>query len=181
MTHYHTKNSERKSTATVDPHLSIHHRHTTASPKPTCLAIIPISSCVANKPASPSAVSVTSATANALFATHTSVPPPSPASATNAPSATTRTNASCAVAKASQTPFTASSAQDWRRTGMGVRRLSIWVVRGRICSTRRRIFGITSTGGWRYVPGYQILERFGEWTCSLCYCWSGLQGKVVMS
>lgn len=40
------------------------------------------------------------------------------------------------------TRFTASSVRAWRRIGMGVLRLLIWVVRGRICFTRKRVFGI---------------------------------------
>ena len=90
---------------------------------PKCPAIIPISSCVARPAVSPSAASATNATVNAPSATPTCDPPPSCASATSAPSATTRTSASCAAVKESQTPSTASSARDWRRTEMGARRL----------------------------------------------------------
>ena len=37
---------------------------------------------------------------------------------------------------------TALSVRGWRRIGMGVRRLLIWGVVGRICFIRRRILGI---------------------------------------
>jgi hypothetical protein len=100
--------------------------HTANSPSttpPECLAITPISSCVARPAASPSAAFATNATANAPSATPTYDPPLSCASATNAPSATTRTSASCAAVKESQTPSTASSARDWRRTETGAQRL----------------------------------------------------------
>jgi hypothetical protein len=56
-------------------------------------------SCVARPPASPSAASATNATANALSATVTSAPQLSSASATNAPSETTKTNALSVVAR----------------------------------------------------------------------------------
>lgn len=106
-----------------------------------------ISSCAARPPASPSADSATSATENAQSATPTCAPPPSCESATNAPSETTKTSAWSAVARESQTLSTASNARDSRRIGMGARRLLISVVRGRICSTRRRILGtIEGTG-----------------------------------
>jgi hypothetical protein len=66
---------------------------------PPCRAIIQISSCVANNLASPSAASATSATASVPSATATYVPPRSCASATSAPSATTRTSVLYAVAR----------------------------------------------------------------------------------
>lgn len=45
--------------------------------------------------------------------------------------------------------FTALSVPGSRRIGMGVRRLLIWGVRGRICFIRRRVFGISEVdGGW---------------------------------
>jgi hypothetical protein len=40
------------------------------------------------------------------------------------------------------TPSTALSVQDLKRIGTVAQRLSIWVPRGRICSTRRRASGI---------------------------------------
>jgi len=64
--------------------------------------------------------------------------------------ATTRTNASSAVARGSVTPSTVSSARGWRRIETGVRRSSIWVHRGRICSTRRRISGTNIEDGWPF-------------------------------
>lgn len=81
------------------------------------------SSCVASSPASPSAASAISATANAPFAIRTCDLRRSSASATSAASATTRTSASCAVAKASQMPFTASSVRASKKTVTAVRRL----------------------------------------------------------
>ena len=55
----------------------------------------------------------------------------------------TTTGANDAVGnRGSRTLSTASSVRGWRRIGMGVRRLSTWGVRGRICFTRRRILGI---------------------------------------
>ena len=110
--------------------------------RPKCPATTPTWSCAVNNPAYPSAVSATNATANAPCAIPTCVPRPSSASATSAHSAITRTSASSAVVKASVTRFTASSVRAWRRIGMGVLRLLIWVVRGRICFTRKRVFGI---------------------------------------
>lgn len=88
-----------------------HSDRSRSTPPQPCPAIIPISSCAANKLASPSVVSATNATANALCATHTYALRPSPVSATNVPSATTRTSASSAAARASLTPSTASSAR----------------------------------------------------------------------
>ncbi|RDW65206.1 hypothetical protein BP5796_09898 [Coleophoma crateriformis] len=67
--------------------------------------------------------SAISAMANAPSATPTSGRLPWYASVTNAPSATTRTNAWFAAERESVMHSTASSAPDWRRTGMAVRRL----------------------------------------------------------
>lgn len=109
----------------------------------SCLATTPTWSCAASNPASQSAACATSATANAPCAIPTCAPRPLCASATSVPSATTRTSAWCAVARASATRSTALNARAWKRIETGVRRLSIWEVRGRIYSIKRRVFGIT--------------------------------------
>jgi hypothetical protein len=87
-------------------------------------------SCAASNPASQSAASATSVMANVPSATRTFARRPWCASATSARSATTRTSASCAAARAYRTRFIVLSARDWKRTGMGVRRLLTWEVRG---------------------------------------------------
>ena len=69
-----------------------------------------------------------------LYAIPTSVPQPSYASAKSAVSETIKTNVSCVEVKVFQTLSIALNVQDWRRTAMDVRRLSIWVVVGRIYS-----------------------------------------------
>ena len=94
----------------------------TSNISPPCLAITQISSCAARPAASPSAAFATNATANAPSATPTCAPQPSYASATSAPSATTRTSASSAAVKEFQMHSIASSARALRRTGMGARR-----------------------------------------------------------
>ena len=116
-----TLSAEPAQYATAAPKTHIANSSTTTPPK--CLAITQISSCVAKPAASLSAGSATNATANAPSATPTCDLPLSCASATSAPSATTKTSASCAAVKESQTPSTASSAHDWRRTETGARRL----------------------------------------------------------
>ena len=109
-----------------------------------CPAIIPISSCAAKHQASPSAASATSAMANAPSVTPTSDRLPSPASATSARLATTRTSASSAAVRESVMPFTVSNVRGWKKTATDVRRSSTWVHRGQICSTRRKISGINN-------------------------------------
>ena len=104
-------------------HAETHIANTPSTTPPKCLAITPISSCVARPAASLSAAYATNATANVPSATPTCDLPLSCASATSAPSATTRTSVSCAAVKESQTPSTASSARDWRRTETAARRL----------------------------------------------------------
>lgn len=107
--------------ATTAP--NTHTKNSSSTTPPKCLAITPISSCVARPAASPSAASAINATANAPSATPTCDLLLLCASATSAPSATTRTSASCAAVKESQTPSTASSARDWKRTETGAPRL----------------------------------------------------------
>lgn len=108
-----------------------------------CPATTPISLCAASSPVFPSGDSAINAMANAPCAIPTCVQRLSCASATSVPSVTTRTSASCAVAKGSVMPFTASNARDWKKIGMDVLRSSTWEVQGRIYSTRKRIFGIS--------------------------------------
>lgn len=117
--------------------------------QPKCPATTPISLCAESNPVSPSAGSATSAMANAPSAIPTCVQRLWSASATSAPLVTTRTSASCAVVRGSVTRSTASSVRVWRRIAMAARRLSIWEVRGRICSTRKRVFGIIDL-----LPGF---------------------------
>ena len=64
---------------------------------------------------------------------------PSFGSAMNVRSATIRTNASSAAAKASVTPSTALSVQGSRKTVMGAPKSSTLALPGRISSTRKRI------------------------------------------
>ena len=57
--------------------------------------------------------------------------------------------------------FTASSVRDSKKTVTGVRRLSISVVRERICFTRRRISAITDgVHGLVSAKGLLVLESF---------------------
>ena len=48
----------------------------------------------------------------------------------------------CGGDRVSRTLSIVLNVRGWRRIGMGVRRLSTWVVRGRISSTRKRTSGI---------------------------------------
>lgn len=89
-----------------------------------------------------------------LYAIPTSVPQPSYASAKSAVSETIKTNVSCVEVKVFQTLSIALNVQDWRRTAMDVRRLSIWVVVGRIYSIKKRIFGIISKAVDRGIVYY---------------------------
>jgi hypothetical protein len=76
---------------------------------------------------------------------------------------------------------------------MGVRRLSIWEVVGRICFTRRRILGINDERGWDwgvYVTGYEGYEGYkGSWQVVLvqimiggrdtkCRSWLGITAQA---
>jgi hypothetical protein len=92
-------------------------------PNAPCLAITLILLCAANSPASPSADSVTSATANALYAIPTCDQQRSCAFVMSAPSVTTRTSASSAVARASATLSTVSNAHASKRIVTAARRL----------------------------------------------------------
>jgi hypothetical protein len=109
-----------------------------------------ISLCAANKRVSLSAGSAINAMENAPYATAMYDPQPWYASATNAPLATIRTNASFVEAKGSPTPFTASNAHAWKKIETVVQRLSISEVQGRISSTRKRILGINNETGSCY-------------------------------
>lgn len=111
---------------------------------PPCRAIIPISSCAANNPVSPLAAFATSAMANAPYATRTCGRQPWCASATSAPSETTRTNALYAGARASVMRSTASNARALRRTETAVPRSLTWAVQEPTYSTKRRVSGIIS-------------------------------------
>lgn len=141
------------------PPILLYHKpkqiQTTKRKLPKCPATTPISSCAGNSPASQSAESATNATENVQSATPTCARQPSSASATSAPSATTRTSASCAVGRGLVTRSIALSVRGWRRIGMGVRRLLIWGVRGRICFIRRRVFGIIE--GFLTFVGVQVV------------------------
>lgn len=99
-------------------------------------------------------------TANVPSAIPTCVPPLSSGFATNALSEITRTSALSAVARVSQMLSTVLSARDWRRIEMGVRRLSIWEVRGRICFIRKRTLGIIEggLGLWSLRNGYWAFQ-----------------------
>lgn len=120
----HTYSTPRLPSHSLSPaNTKTHLEHSLYYDKSPCLAIIPISSCAASSPASPSADSVTSATANALYAIPTSGQRRSCASVTNAPSATTRTSASSAVARELVTLSTVLNAPALRRIAMAVPKL----------------------------------------------------------
>jgi hypothetical protein len=99
--------------------------------------------------------------ANAQFAILTCDQRPKFVYATNAPLEITRTNASCAAEKESRMPSIVSNAHGSRKTVMAVRRSSIWVVQGQICSIRRR-----SVAKWLFL-GFEhlltgLLNRISE-------------------
>lgn len=91
----------------------------------------------------------------------------------NVPSETTRINASSAVVKGFRTLSTVLSVRGLRRTGMDVPRLLIWVVRGRICFTKRREEG-DSRGLFIEVQWWwhKICARV-EYTCDFLNRYSG--------
>ena len=107
-----------------------------------CLVTTPISSCAASNPAFLSAVCATNATENVPSAIPTCAPRLWSASATSALSVITRTSVWSAVARASVMRSTALNVRVSRRTAMDAPRSSIWEVRGRICSIKRKVSGI---------------------------------------
>ena len=91
---------------------------------------------------------MTNATENVLSAIPTCAQQPWSASATSAPSETTRTSVSSAAARVLVMRSTALNAHVLRRIAMDVPRSSTWEVRGPICSIRRKVSGINDLGLW---------------------------------
>lgn len=102
-----------------------------------------------------------SATANVPYAIHTFVPQLSYVSAKSAVSATTKTNVLYVEGKAFQMHSIVLSVRDWKRTVMDAQRSSIWVVVERICSIKKRIFGIINKAVDRGILYYLCILQYG--------------------
>lgn len=89
----------------------------------SCRAITPISSCAVSNLGLPLAASAINVTASVQSVTAMSGLLLWCGFATNALSATTKTNVLCAVERGSQMPSTVSNVPAWRRTGTAARRL----------------------------------------------------------